>query len=1055
MENLEEIIQLLYKKMPAQRVIQGDIKYDDFDKAEFIRMSNSYVLHYSENESWNLLNYFLDTFYESAKKNGRKLSTELNVFEPLFYYAQEFLLIRNNEILCHYPQLMEWKRMTTEISEDLIVTAFLAMELTHAAMHARGFSWKTVIGHDNAQINALMRRGISENHSHLNGAAPIFKISWLSLMNNVDNSQLGRHLRSYDKDRKYTNVAYTSSYRETSFYEKYMQAALIRLLLYCKISGKRLKIGKYDIAAKEVQNLICFPHIYYREGKEIYLDNEAAERTISRLLEERDKYLSFGQYAVLMIESCDPALDQREFWSLNPELEELLRGEAAGRSIHKDRVCGLVARSKNTTLSRVFLKLLCMLERLVLEDIQTLFSDQEIFADIWEERTLNNVKELLKEPGDLLSERNTLQSIIDVYRMGDSGRNEEIRNLDYILNHLQRRGSKKEEDNFVFSGERWLMYTMLRGVYLKEGKLERYFNLFYAYLLIKESIRSELVQSNKNIGFVNFQKYQDRKGDLLADAVYRSEFTRLAVSNSLVSKNIRRMELRITPDDSIEKNHKKIRQMDRLVLPDKSWEKRLFYTVHFIKGKDDDLPDTGYMYCRHYQKRKDIERRAYALTGLRERDPLVGNRILGIDAAANEIGCRPEVFAPMFRYLKDHRYSYYEAGKGKVEMPQLNTTYHVGEDFLDLADGLRAIDEAVLFLNLGSGDRLGHALALGVNVRDWYQGKRHRIVLPVQDHLDNLVWVYHKLIQYDIRGFENLKDWICGKYTVLFGRLYKGNISQGEIDAVIQEFSKKKENKHFSTNCKDMDFGIFNYYHAWQLRGDDPALYELGYFEENEYLEKQEDFRVDFHHLKDLKMRRIPEAALLYYMYHYNKEVRRKGAKTIEVSVTPNYAEAVAAIQKSMQKEIAGKGIAIETNPTSNYMIGTFRRYEKHPILCFYNKGLTHDPGQIRECPQLSVSINTDDQGVFSTSLENEYALMACALESIMDEEGNPVYNRTDIYDWLDKIRVMGNEQSFGAVLQEEEEDLICGEENSWIEEVRECRAIRRDTTRQRRTRMP
>ena len=34
---------------------------------------------------------------------------------------------------------------------------------------------------------------------------------------------------------------------------------------------------------------------------------------------------------------------------------------------------------------------------------------------------------------------------------------------------------------------------------------------------------------------------------------------------------------------------------------------------------------------------------------------------------------------------------------------------------------MRAIDEAVRFLNLGYGDRLGHAFALGIDIKQWYE----------------------------------------------------------------------------------------------------------------------------------------------------------------------------------------------------------------------------------------------------------------------------------------------------------------------------------------------
>ena len=64
--------------------------------------------------------------------------------------------------------------------------------------------------------------------------------------------------------------------------------------------------------------------------------------------------------------------------------------------------------------------------------------------------------------------------------------------------------------------------------------------------------------------------------------------------------------------------------------------------------------------------------------------------------------------------------------------------------------------------------------------------------------------------------------------------------------------------------------------------------------------------------------------------------------------------------------------LAIECNPSSNYKIGEFETYEEHPILKFFNYGLStpyanHD---------IAVSINTDDQGIFATSLEREYSLI-------------------------------------------------------------------------------
>ena len=86
---------------------------------------------------------------------------------------------------------------------------------------------------------------------------------------------------------------------------------------------------------------------------------------------------------------------------------------------------------------------------------------------------------------------------------------------------------------------------------------------------------------------------------------------------------------------------------------------------------------------------------------------------------------------------------------------------------------------------------------------------------------------------------------------------------------------------------------------------------------------------------------------------------------------------------------------------------------------------MTYDKEKLEDCPQLSVSINTDDQGVFVTSLENEYALLASALENVKNKEGEYVYNKNGIYAWIDDVRKMGNAQSFANTPQTEDDDVI------------------------------
>lgn len=78
---------------------------------------------------------------------------------------------------------------------------------------------------------------------------------------------------------------------------------------------------------------------------------------------------------------------------------------------------------------------------------------------------------------------------------------------------------------------------------------------------------------------------------------------------------------------------------------------------------------------------------------------------------------RIAVFATEFRYLRNGDLCLENVRWDQCfrkNFVNRKSTYHVGENFLDIADGLQAIDEAVMFLSLAKGDHLGHALVLGM-----------------------------------------------------------------------------------------------------------------------------------------------------------------------------------------------------------------------------------------------------------------------------------------------------------------------------------------------------
>ena len=432
-----------------------------------------------------------------------------------------------------------------------------------------------------------------------------------------------------------------------------------------------------------------------------------------------------------------------------------------------------------------------------------------------------------------------------------------------------------------------------------------------------------------------------------------------------------------------------IKMLDSMM--DEDDRKRCFYVFNFVRKEDSTSDEMLDICCRHESLRRLVKKQADALIRFREKYPETASRVRGIDVCSGEIGCRPEVFAQAFRYMKNH-VAHIEGWDTVETVPQLRVTCHVGEDYLDVVDGLRAVDEAVRFLDMDCGDRLGHAIVLGTDVEKWYREKNYRIFLPLQDYVDNLAWMYGKFVNFGIDGMEHFLHQLETEFERYFRLLYGNSISEN-----------------------NMDFTIMMYYYSELLRGDAPECYLTSRCEKTEvFLDRYDLYALNNMKTGNRDIRDIREVAILYNLYHYDSGVKKKGRQIQEVNISNLWINGVTILQKKIRNYVANCGIAIEANPSSNIMISGIGKYEEHPIVQLYNHHLVSDEKELAECPQLSVSINTDDKGIFATSLENEYALLASALEQRRNADDTPAYDRTMIYEWLDQIREFGNMQSFG-----------------------------------------
>ena len=890
--------------------------------------SHNVIDGYSMDDSKQMFQKVEEDWAKSDRSEGRKS----HVLGLVYRYCVYVLTLEHNEPTVQFSEMLRWRELSHLLGEDLFTTLFVAYEDLRYRHQRNYFDWASVISTNNLRLKNLLRKGIAENHFHLNGSAPHCDLSWINLMNNIvgRSAEFRKFKLEQERDENYA----VKSDLELLVWK----AAYIRCMLFDKI--KSLDSEKEDP---------CFPN--YSSNRRCCEENVPKDFSGKTSKEEENEDDIFS-------------IEDEERWMTSDKNE---------------------VRSILTTLQRK------------IDTFKMLYGNRCTIANV---------------------------SDIPDYCFG-----KEIK-------------TKNGEANELLTGERWFLYRCFRMVAAEKKEFAPYEDLLYLYLLIKQKFRDEVIQLNKQVGFANFSSYQDRKAVFLwENKLYWNAVRSMAVSSSLLNQHINSLEARITPRKSSTEMCNEISELDRVCLDkyegvdhfmarhqldDDLWLKDrdaspLFYNIHFIKKEDEQLKNPLYKkiehitVCRHDQLRKSLKEQAIALLRSKWSTREEGRRIQGIDAASSEFVARPEVFAQAYRYLKFCRSSYNYDDLLDSLPQKLAATFHAGEDFYDIADGLRAIDESIRFLNLDNGDRIGHALALGIDAKAYYQKKHHVIMMPKHWVLDNYAWLISRIHKYDLSEFSAFCGSLEREFDVLFQDLYGdflnergkwGDESSDEYNDYVDVIDH--EPFHMTHITPTL------YFEAWKLRGDDPYLYTTtGFFQRNKMKTLWDEAGENCKYPTGGLKRKSRLVCALYHAYHFDYKVRSKGDKVKRLDVSDRYIQLIEAIQKAMQKEIASRHIAIECNPSSNFLIGTFRRYDKHPIMNFFNMGLTYDPKQLDDCAQLCVSINTDDQGVFNTTLENEYAIMARALEKMKDERGKHIYKPAQIYQWLEHIRVMGIEMSF------------------------------------------
>lgn len=522
----------------------------------------------------------------------------------------------------------------------------------------------------------------------------------------------------------------------------------------------------------------------------------------------------------------------------------------------------------------------------------------------------------------------------------------------------------------IHQGERSIIYGWFHSFYRGDSTSAiKIAPLVMLYLLIKSKARREFVQTNRQSGFANFQIYQKLKtfgSGLWSDKRQKELFERVqfryAVQSCMGERRSHSVEARLTP--SAVKNFRAANFRKAIFgndnyLSDSDIES-ITIVPHFIKCT---FPEDQRSALRHQKLRAQLFDEAGILIEVINQNDKILPPVTGIDAASSELACRPEVFAPVFRYMRAHG------------LP--NFTFHAGEDFYDILDGLRTIAETIDFMGYTIGCRIGHGLALGLDAKRYYESRHRMVLLPRQVLLDNLVWMKYFAKSRDISLSRETELLIEENYIRLVSELGYGK-SAGELNG-------------------DVSPDMWSYWQSMRMRGDYIAIPEP----------REDMYSLDVMRSPVSPTRDRDRINRIRMHYETNLECRRVGNQPEMVTFPKSFARDVVAVQSALLDLVEDKGIVIETNPTSNIKIGRFDRYDCHPITMFHN--VEGDAAR----HSLVVTINTDDKGVFATSLENEFSLIAISLQKQRDDADNRVYTDLQIEEYLKRIAYYGNISRF------------------------------------------
>lgn len=560
-----------------------------------------------------------------------------------------------------------------------------------------------------------------------------------------------------------------------------------------------------------------------------------------------------------------------------------------------------------------------------------------LYKDLSESYKIPKVKEQLEQESTLfeplsfvrlLREAQKIRTLFYIYVFNENDllKSSNLSNISAGSKHpFLRKVTSKRNYPYLMSVETYMYVLVLEKISKNDNKY--ILGKLHYYLLILGLTNRLLVQQTHQNGFEQFQKNTLNAMRENSEKTFKRRFLQM---NGNDSKNLNFLEGRFSPKatlpdlkmqvDNIYAGWKYMHDFLKIET-DQNIELKL--VAHFIKKPDSKSNSR----IRHKNLRIEIIKKAKNIVALLKIAPNYKSKILGIDAASSELDSPPEVFALTYRFLRSNGITHF--------------TYHAGEDFFHIIDGLRAIYEAIVFCDLKKNDRIGHAVATGIDAESWVKIIGQKMQISQGLHLDNLTFVYHLLkTQYK----------------------YKNNFVRKIENEIVKIF---KDIYNISSSIKDIvDAWMMRKFCPLHLFNDKNDIKLNGAYDKNE---------IEFLRTKNYHFSTGKKALELYEKYHdktftsaFNKIIEIDTAGLINV-------QAIKHLQILVLKVMAEKEIAIETLPTSNIRIGFHKDFSTYHLKNWIK--LKDEGNQIPD-----IVVGSDDTGIFATNIFNEYANIYCSL---------------------------------------------------------------------------